>query len=340
MILRHPVAGVKVRHVATFGTESKLRRALWYLRALPSAVEGILSGGTDLVHVHFSSRGSTARKLPLVMLALAARKPVILHAHGAQFDEFFRALPGWARRAVAAVFGRATAVVVLSDSWRAFYMKHFGLTDGQCVVLRNPVELPLSLPDRRGRSDVTFVSLGRIGNRKGSFESLEAVAAIKPHGLPVRLVLAGDGEVEAARRRATSLGISGQVEVLGWAGPREREQLLERADVFLLPSHQEGLPMALLEAMAAGLPAITTPVGGIPEVVTHEREGLLARPGDVPGIAQAIQWMCEHPDERLAMGRAARLRVQPMSIDHYMSRLSRLCQSAVGPRNPQPITPR
>ena len=323
LIIRHRIDGVRVRHLATFGTESKLRRVGWYVEALPRALR-IWSSATDVVHVHFSSQGSTARKLPLVMLALIAGKPVILHAHSGRFDRFFRGLPKWARRGIAAVFRRATAMVVLSESWRDFYVSAFGLKDGQCRILPNPVELPPAFPDRSARSHVTFLSLGRMWEQKGTFDTLTAVAGLKPHALPLKLILAGDGAVQEVRRRAQALGIGDQVEVLGWVGPTERARLLARADVFILPSYQEGLPMALLEAMAAGLPAIVTPVGGIPEVVRHEQEGLLVEPGDVPAIARAIRRLCEQPADRLAMGRAARRRVEPMAIGPYMQQLSEL----------------
>src|SRR5205807_6136665 len=165
LILRHPPPGTQIQYVATFATESKLRRVAWYVGALPRAAAYILSTRTELVHVHFASRGSTARKFPLVLLALAAGKPVVLHAHGAQFDQFFEGLPRSVRRLLVGVFRRAAAVIVLSQSWRAFYQRAFGLSEQQCPVLPNPVELPAQVPDREGRAQVTFLSLGRIGVR-------------------------------------------------------------------------------------------------------------------------------------------------------------------------------
>ena len=82
-----------------------------------------------------------------------------------------------------------------------------------------------------------------------------------------------------------------------WVDPQERERLLNESDVFALPSYIEGVPMALLEAMASGLPSITTPVGGIPDVFTHGAEGFLVQPGDVPAITADI---CAWPVARSA----------------------------------------
>ena len=89
-------------------------------------------------------------------------------------------------------------------------------------------------------------------------------------------MLAGDGDVEGVRRLAAPLGDA--VRVLSWIEPPERNRLLDASDVFVLPSHAEGLPMAMLEAMAAGLPSIVTPVGGIPDAVTQGAEVCTCRP--------------------------------------------------------------
>src|SRR4029079_14258769 len=110
---------------------------------------------------------------------------------------------------------------------------------------------------------------------------LRASFGARPSALRARsrLVLAGDGDVEGARRLAAPLGES--VQVRTWLGAAERDGLLADSDVFVLPSHAEGLPMSLLEAMSSGLPSIVTPVGGIPEVFSHEIEGLFVAPGRV-----------------------------------------------------------
>ena len=134
---------------------------------------------------------------------------------------------------------------------------------------------------------VQFLSLGRLSERKGSYDLVNAFASLSPElRARARLVLAGDGDVEGVRQLAAPLGDS--VRVLSWIDSAERDRLLDASDVFVLPSHAEGLPMALLEAMAAGLPAIVTPVGGIPDVLTHGAEGLLVEPGTSYQLAAAM----------------------------------------------------
>lgn len=96
---------------------------------------------------------------------------------------------------------------------------------------------------------------------------------------------------------------------------------------MLLPSYNEGLPMAILEAMSWGLPVITTPVGGIPEVIENGKTGLLITPGHIQELTAAMQSLIENPSFRLSLGFAARKRVEPLSIEHYSDALFSLYHS-------------
>jgi glycosyltransferase involved in cell wall biosynthesis len=108
------------------------------------------------------------------------------------------------------------------------------------------------------------------------------------------------------RRRAAELRIGNEVELLGWLGAPERQAELGRAAVFCLPSHAEGLPMAMLEAMAAGRPVVATPVGGIPDVVQDGANGLLVAPGQAAPLAGALARLLGDAGLRLRLGQAAR----------------------------------
>ena len=102
------------------------------------------------------------------------------------------------------------------------------------------------------------------------------------------------------------LRLSGNVRFLGWVGPEQRDQILKEADIFILPSYNEGLPMAILEAMAWGLPIITTPVGGIPEVLIQGQNGLLVEPGNVNQLSKSIQYLMQDMALRQSMGKCSR----------------------------------
>jgi glycosyltransferase involved in cell wall biosynthesis len=211
--------------------------------------------------------------------------------------------------------------VTLSQRWRDFFVETCELSPSQVTVLPNPVRWSPEVPHRAGRAQVQFVALGRICEAKGSYDLLKAFAAL-PADLRARarLVMAGDGDVDGARKLAEPLGE--RVSVLSWIGPAERDRLLAASDVFVLPSHAEGMPMALLEAMAQGLPAIVTPVGGIPEVFTNGAEGLLVGPGRVAELAAAMSRMIGDDAERLAAGRRAHARTRALDVHIYARRLA------------------
>ncbi|MCX7595896.1 MAG: glycosyltransferase, partial [Fischerella sp.] len=96
------------------------------------------------------------------------------------------------------------------------------------------------------------------------------------------------------------------------------------ANVFVLPSYNEALPLALLEAMAWGLPVITTDVGGISEFVTPDKNGLLVTPGNIQQISAAIQSLIENESLRLCLGNAARESIAPLNVDNFISSLMKI----------------
>jgi glycosyltransferase involved in cell wall biosynthesis len=139
-----------------------------------------------------------------------------------------------------------------------------------------------------------------------------------------RLVLAGDGDVEGVRRQAQAGG--DRVIVPGWLETSERNRLLEQSDVFALVSRAEGVPMALLEAMANGIPSITTPVGGIPDVFHHDVHGVLVKPGDVDEIRAGLVRLITDDAFRQSAGRAARESVRQYDVHTYARRLADIYQ--------------
>jgi glycosyltransferase involved in cell wall biosynthesis len=321
LIVNHVGNDFAVRHVATMEDGSVWRKAVVFSKALRQLAKELKATKPLVVHVHFASRGSTLRKLIMAWMTLRANRPLVLHAHGACFDEFYNGLPALLQRQVAKIFAGADCFLVLSSQWRDFYTRSCGLPAGRVVVLCNPTAVPASVASRTGRSVVQFLFLGRIGARKGAFDLLQAFATL-PEAVRARarLVFAGDGEVEALREQAAPFG--DQVEVNGWIDATQRNVLLDASDVFALPSHAEGVPMAMLEAMAYGLPVITTRVGGIPDLIEDRTQGLMIEPGNVAAIRDAMQVLIEDESLRLRLGRDARARAQQCDVNQYSTHLT------------------
>jgi glycosyltransferase involved in cell wall biosynthesis len=325
LICDHLTPYVSMRHVATMEEGSAITKASVFARAVQELRRALESLDPTIVHIHMASRGSTLRKVILAEMVARAGRPLVMHAHGSEFDQFHRKLPAAVRRNVNRTLQRANVFITLSTQWRDFYIEECELSPSQVVVLANPVSVPSQVPDRTGRAQVQFVHLGRLGERKGGYDLVDAFAGL-PEGLRnrSRLVLAGDGDVDGVRRRAEPIGSN--VEVLSWINAQERDRLLKQSDVFALPSRAEGVPMALLEAMAYGLPSITSPVGGIPDVFRGGKDGSLVTPGNVDQIRAAMAKYIVDDSARLAAGRSARERAGDYDVHVYARRLADIYQ--------------
>jgi glycosyltransferase involved in cell wall biosynthesis len=318
-------AYVSMRHIATMEHGSVFARAAVFARAISSLSTALAAIDPCIVHIHFASRGSTLRKLILANMVIRAGRPLVLHAHGGYFDKFHRGLPAVLRRAVNGILQRANVLVALSSRWRDFYVNECEVSPSHVVVLPNPVRWTPEVPDRTGRGQVQFLFLGRMCEKKGTYDLVNAFAALPERvRARARLVLAGDGDLEAITRLAAPLG--DRVRVLSWIDSAERERLLAQSDVFVLPSYNEGVPMSLLESMAAGLPAIVTPVGGIPDVLRHGVEGLMVEPKRVADLSAAMAKMVSDDAERVACGKRAHERARVFEVHGYARRLADLYQ--------------
>lgn len=298
----------RVRYLATHCDGSRGAKLWRALSAWVRFMGWLGTGRVEFVHVHFASRASFWRKLAFVLPAFAARRPVLLHLHGGGFRDFFEQECGrWAQATIRWTLTRAARVIVLSRAWCTWV--HAICPHARPVVIHNPILVPPPGPPV-ARDPRRVLGLGRLGRQKGTFDLLDAVALAGKRGVGLYLVLGGDGDAAAVRAAADRLGLAGRVELLGWIGAGRKARELEHAGVFALPSYHEGLPMSLLEAMAAGLPVVTTAVGGIPDAVDDQVEGFLVAPGDVAGLAERLCRLTADPVRAAAMGQQGRARVQ------------------------------
>lgn len=330
LIVRHAPSNVSIKHISTHEEGSGLQKVKVFGKALLTLLSKLLRGQADVLHVHFSERACVYRTVIIMAIASLFHRPVVLHAHGSEFREFYTKLSQTGKHLVRFVLRKCSRFIALSESWKDYYQYTLKLTDKQLVVLANPIEFPQAIPLRQNANPVTIVFLGRMGQRKGTFDLIQAFAALDPEQKAnSHLILAGDGEEEAARKLVKSLNLTKHVSLLGWIDSTKRNEILSQADIFVLPSYNEGLPVAMLEAMSWGLAAIVTPVGGIPEVLQHGQNGLLVNPGDIVGLTQALQNLLDNETLRLNLGNQARQTVMPMAVEKYWDHLFRLYRSTL-----------
>lgn len=243
--------------------------------------------GYSLFHIHTAERGSTFRKRLYLRKVKKAGKKAVIHVHGAEYLAFYDKLEGRKKKAVDSFFSQADLVLALSDGWRRELEGRFQM--GACRTLYNGVETAKFLPAVSDPEEHrnAFLMLGRLGERKGAYDLIAAAGIAAKQNPDLRICLAGDGEVEQAWAMVKGKGLEKNVAVLGWVDGEEKLRCLGDAATVVLPSYHEGLPMAILEGMAAGKAIISTTVGAIPEVV-GAGNGILIKPGDIPALAKAL----------------------------------------------------
>ena len=208
---------------------------------------------------------------------------------------------------------------------------HRVTSNPRIVVIPNSVALPPLASAPREPGLVVFA--GRCCEAKGLHDLFDAIALLAPAMPRLRLECAGEGDLHAALRRARSLGIADRIRLRGWITPRERDELLARATVFVLPSHAEALPMSVLEAMAAGCPVVATSVGGLPDVVRHGENGLLVPPKAPRALAEALAAVLADPALAARLGREARATIAGRyTIDRAVERLEQVYAALGVPR--------
>lgn len=274
----------------------------------------LLRDRPDIVHINSAMEPKAFwRDLAYLLVAWALRRQIVFQVHGGALPlEFTRGSALFASL-LRAVFRMPDQVVLLAEiervAWRQFMP---GL---RTVVIANAIDTGWvsSDPDSGLRADgpLRLVFVGRLIEAKGLFEVVDALQAVREQGVPVSLQIAGSGPDEARlRARVDQLALTALVEFVGPVFGEAKDRLWRQADVLVFPTwHREGMPYALLEAMAAGVVPITCPVGGIPDVITDRHDGLLVPPRDPKALAEAIRWVHQNRAQARAIADAARARV-------------------------------
>lgn len=313
-----------VRHVATHRDGSTVQKTTAFAVGALRFVLELVRFRPTVIHLHASVRGSFVRKAILFWISRPTRVPIVMHMHGSAFPGDYENSPRVVQVVTRATISRAEAFVTLGDVW-AHRMRVI-VPDARIVAVPNGVKLARRVSQPAPGAPLHVVFLGRIGDHKGTFNLLDAWAKLARErgfsaasGAGATLTIAGDGEVARARRRIQELCLEDSVEVHDWLSEKEVGHLLDRAQVLVLPSRNEGQPMAVLEAMARGLCVIATDVGGLPEMIGGGC-GVMITPDDTEAIAAALREVVLTPQLRTRCGSAAYARVEDQFDTHTVAR--------------------
>ena len=302
-LLRHPGRFFRAFALAWRTAPGGLRNWLWQMFYFAEAImlaDHMQRQGVRHLHNHIAKASCTVAMLASELSGI----PYSFTLHG---PDIFFAPDHWrldekiARaRFVACIseFCRAQAMIFSDRAlWDKLHIVHCGIDPARY----DPAP-------RQGPPHLTFV--GRLAAVKGVPVLLEALSFLKGELPGLRVTLIGDGPERARLEQdAADLGLRDVVDFAGYRSQSEVARALKVTDALVLPSFAEGVPVVLMEAMAAGRPVITTGVAGVSELVEHGKSGFLVPPGDAQRLAQAIRAVLADPDRRVEMGRAGRTRV-------------------------------
>ena len=292
---------VKMRYIASMEDGNNIKKMIiainsyvrfsWYVREY------------DIVHVHMAAQASFTRKSFFIKKAKKEGKKIIIHQHSADFDVFyFKQSDRKKQKKIKDIFALADIVIVLSEEWAKFFGDN--ICDPQkIVILYNGVIIPKYIKEDYTDRNVLF--LGRLGERKGSYDLLKAIPDILKEVPDAHFYLGGDGDIAQSKKIIDENDLNGCVELLGWVRDEEKEMYLKKCSTFILPSHHEGMPMSVLEAMSYGLATISTNVGGIPQIIENRVNGIRIDAGNVTGIKDSLVELLSDLKVRSTYGKAA-----------------------------------
>jgi glycogen(starch) synthase len=200
-------------------------------------------------------------------------------------------------------------------------------------VIFNGLDAPALLPEPLPVGTPRLLCLGRLQTQKGFDLVLSALPAIIDRFPDLRLTIAGDGPERAGlERRASELKLAGVVDFTGWVSPDKVPELINSATIVLVPSRSEAFGLVALEAGWMARPVIAASVGGLPEVVAHGKSGLLVKPENSQGLADAILFLLTHPQQASQFGLEGRRRARELfswetCVAEYDSLYQKLAQA-------------
>ena len=233
----------------------------------------ILLQQCKIVHIHLSWSTSALRKFPFSLCAYILKKKTIVHLHSGA-DTIIQ---GKYQNVYRFIFSHSNCTVFLANVIKDQMIKKYKFRS--IAVLYNAC--PIVINNVKIMKTKTILFSSALYKNKGYLDLIKAFSVISYKHLDWKIVFAGKGEIEKGRALAKKLGINQQVVFTGWISGKEKEKFFQEASIFCLPSYDEGFPMAVLDAWAYGLPVITTPVGGLPDVLIQGVNALVFEPGDV-----------------------------------------------------------
>ena len=313
------------KFLASYKDGSDLYKSIYFFYILFIFIQRLVfDRSIRIVHIHGATRGSFARKFICFIIGkYIFGKKIIYHIHGAEYHLFYQESSPIVKKSIRMFINNSDNIFCLSEMWKRFFTSNFN--PKKIEIVANIIDYPSVNKRHKESSVLNFLFLGQIGSRKGIFDLLEVLSKNKgKYNGKIKLTIGGNGEIEKLKAVIREKQIEGLVEFIGWVTNEKKINCLQTADIYILPSYNEGLPISILEAMSFGQAIIATNVGGIPEIVITEKNGILIEPGNLIEIENAIDFFIKNPEKINSYGIKSKQIVIKHMPDAVMMELSNI----------------
>ena len=317
--------GITMDFIPTYYGGNLVKKFFGFVYAYIKLSYRFTTNKPDFVHIHMSYKGSFYRAYRIQKLCEKRGIKTIIHLHGSTFKDWYDSINDSQKEKVKLLFETASTTIVLGNKW--YRVIHDIAPKANIMILNNAVHIP----DKSVTWDnncFKILFMGVLIERKGVSDLIDAIDILRNQNLlhNMKFLIAGTGNDETAlRKKVIQYGIESYVEFVGWVLGKEKEKYYLDSQVFILPSYNEGLPVAILEAMSYGLPVIASDVGDVSTAVLNDENGYLIKPGDASSMAKYIYQLSTSRSKYEAMSTKSRELAETMFSDELF--YEKLCST-------------
>ena len=298
-------------------------KLIFAIKAVLQFLAQVITKNPSLVYVHIGSNASLYRESFFVVLAKMFGKKTGAHFHAGDVEEYLEKQRSLGRKYISWAISRSDKLIAVSKDSANKLQKLAPKNEIEIIV--NAIDTkpfafsPNRLAERKGIVRLLFI--GAMGKLKGETDLADVIKMIAKKHSDFRVSFLGFGS-ENLEKYCKKIGIENFIEFIGAVSLNDRIEFFEKADIFVLPTYAEAMPMSVIEAMAAGLPTVSTTVGGIPELIEETEEGFLVEPANIEKLAEKLSVLIENQDLRIKMGKKAQEKVgKELDFDIYTEKL-------------------
>jgi glycosyltransferase involved in cell wall biosynthesis len=306
---------------------------IWAVEDCIRFAKAVIKHRPQVTHIATAFGLSFVKHSVCVLIARLAGSRVLLHHHCGLPTLYHKDKPGWWNWYFCQVIRLTNGVIALSKEWQQLTV----IVPG-CKVYDLPNAIALSeyhaiaqerLAAGENPSRLNVLYLGYLGRNKGTFELIEAAKEVTARGVSLHFDLVGEelghGEKEQLQEKIIQAGLENVVTLHPPATGVDKHNFFQKADLMAYPSYSEGMPIAIIEAMASGLPIVATRVGGIPDQIQDGINGLLIEVGHADQLANALESLSSNPALRAAMqANGARIAMEKYDVEVLVPRLVKI----------------